>query len=1671
MNKKKRIYRILKRIAKGFAMLFLLCILIILFIRSPWGQRVIKNQLVSYVVGQTGAKMTVDKLFVTFSGDLELQGLYLADLQNDTLLYSKNWNADLAFGPLLFGNTLQIEELEWTGVVANITRDADTEEFNFTFLLDAFALEEPEPEEENTEPMSFEVQSIALTDFRIRYLDQFLGVESDLEIGKLQSGFEKLDLERLQFHFDETLLSDSNLSYLQSAAFPETAQEEDSPLPQLTFEEIGIKGVELQYRSLSESLSMNAMIDRLTLGIPTINLDTDTFEIDELSLSNSKIALELTGEMETAATKETEVNPAFSWPDIRIKASNIDISRNEFIFNANPTTDSDSIQNVFDPNQLHVTGLGFTVSVLDYRPKQLRMAIERFEFEDKSGLALQTFQMKGTMNEERLRFSDLHIQTSESSIQGSIALDYESLNKLLNQPGTVKVDAELPYFKIGLKELLVFQPNLATNELFMAVAESPFVGRLMIQGTMAALALENTEVTWGDRTSLDIAGILYQPTSIDSLHFDINNLQAVSSREDLQKFPALKDSLLTLPDKMVLSGKASGSLSDVAANVNLESTLGSIRFKGRGGVPDIPFVNGTVTVDSLELGTLLNNPEFGLLQFTVDASLSGEKLSTLDGNFDLRLALLEWSGYRFDNLSSNGKIDDGQGTIDLAYTDINLNFDSRTAVRLDSADYDVSTTIDLKGADLNALGLMEENVKIGAQIKGGFKGTKEDYTITSELSEVVSVRNDEQFQTGDIMVNIDVGPASSTANIESDFLKARLNASGTPNQIIVALRQQFEGYFEENVPKPAPNDSLSLSMNASLTPEPILTEVFLKGITRLDSVSMNASYSAATKKIHAELHLPYAEYQGALVDSLHFTVDGDATNLSFSSGLASLQYEPVHIKKTYFEGKLGNQELLLDFLSYDEDEKLMHVASEMRWVQDTLQLHIDPTELIFKKKPWSIPDNNLLVFSKNNLHFEQMRFSRNDQLIELSDAVSGIATEHLGILFSNFRLQTFLSLFNPDESLVSGKVQGKLILENPFTATGLIADMQIEDLGLLDNRLGNLDLEASSQGPSDYELDLALKDGGILLDLSGEYRAAAQGAATLDLLLDIEKLETAVIAGFLKGDLAKPKGYLSGKFDLMGTMDEPIYKGTLSFNDTAFEVVPLDTTFEITDETVTIDEKSVRFGEFTIRDAKGSFFTVEGSIDTENIPNPGFDLNFKTEEFRLLDSTKEDNELYYGIASIDADVDLKGTLDLPELDGRLRIRKVTELTYVVPEEQLDIEERDGVVIFVNRENPNAILTRSEERSAPDLFRGFDISLLVEVAEDALFSVVLDEKTGDVLQVAGDATLNLNLSPNGSVGLTGKYELTDGYYRTSLYNLVSRRFDINPGSTITWKGDPMDADLDVTAIYRVETSAAPLMATETSGVEAGLAAKYQQVMPFLVYLNVDGALTSPKLSFDLGIPESAQGDLGGAVYGKVQQLNEQETELNKQVFSLLALNRFFPNTGSDGSSGGAAGLARNNINKVLSGELNAFSDKVLGDSGFELDFDLDSFTDYSGESAQDRTQLNVNARKRLFDDRLIVTAGSAIDVEGSAQAGQEETPIIGNVSLEYLLTENGRYRLKGFRKSEYVNVIDGQLIVTGLALIFDREFNSFSELFNPLKTDSKTTPQKEKQPTQSKKKDD
>ncbi len=160
--------------------------------------------------------------------------------------------------------------------------------------------------------------------------------------------------------------------------------------------------------------------------------------------------------------------------------------------------------------------------------------------------------------------------------------------------------------------------------------------------------------------------------------------------------------------------------------------------------------------------------------------------------------------------------------------------------------------------------------------------------------------------------------------------------------------------------------------------------------------------------------------------------------------------------------------------------------------------------------------------------------------------------------------------------------------------------------------------------------------------------------------------------------------------------------------------------------------------------------------------------------------------------------------------------------------------------------------------------------------------------------------------------------------------------------------------------------------------------------------------------------------------------------------------------SDGASGNS--LARQSASKILSQQLNDIAGDLI--KGIELDFDLESSEDYTSGQRENKTDLNVGVSRKLFDDRLKVTVGSSFALEGEQQANQQANNIAGDISAELLLTKDGRYRVRAYRKNQYQVALQGQVVETGVSFIITINYDKFREIFHSvnkkekLKVDSK-----------------
>src|SRR5690606_15581043 len=250
-----------------------------------------------------------------------------------------------------------------------------------------------------------------------------------------------------------------------------------------------------------------------------------------------------------------------------------------------------------------------------------------------------------------------------------------------------------------------------------------------------------------------------------------------------------------------------------------------------------------------------------------------------------------------------------------------------------------------------------------------------------------------------------------------------------------------------------------------------------------------------------------------------------------------------------------------------------------------------------------------------------------------------------------------------------------------------------------------------------------------------------------------------------------------------------------------------------------------------------------------------------------------------------------------------------------------------------------------------------VNVNITASKEAKMSIIIDKANGDFIELEGEAELTGGIDPSGKTTLTGVYQVESGGYELSV-SMLKRRFDIQKGSTITWTGEPTAATLDITAIYKTETAPIDLV-EQQMGLSQSEMNQFKQRIPFNTLLKLKGELMKPEISFDITTDKdnnAVSSTVSDAVDAKLALLREEESEMNKQVFALLLLNRFVGENPFESSSGlSAEMLARQSVSKILSQQLNNLSADLV--KGVDLNFDLESTEDYSSGQKNTRTDLN------------------------------------------------------------------------------------------------------------------
>jgi hypothetical protein len=1223
----------------------------------------------------------------------------------------------------------------------------------------------------------------------------------------------------------------------------------------------------------------------------------------------------------------------------------------------------------------------------------------------------------------------------------SVASTFEALNNLGTDYPDARLDVKLKRSTLAIRDILFFAPDLLDSLPIRVSPASSVNVEVFARGTIKDLQVQRLSAEMLSSTSLSMSGhIVGLPGTNPSMKLKLQKLY--TTRKDVASI--LPDTLLpksiNLPAWIDVTGDFQGTVRSPIIAALIKSDVGNLKLTGKmtSAENTVARYDAMLNTYDLNLGRILGQPET-LGKLTLNAAVKGSGLSIeeLDTRVDLIVKSFEYQKYTYRDFKLNGNLRKYFFSGKASLNDKNLDFALAGDMDYAKKVPEYKFTFALKNADFKALHLTERTLRARATID--VKLATSNFTTINGNVDIrkVAIYNDNALYAVDSMLFASIDQeGESKISIRSDILSGDFEGTINLASVPDAISRHFNEYFslhDTSYNKPvAPQ---KFSFNLVLKNTELLTELLVPELEPFVPGTIEGEFDSEQNILNLRLDVTRIRYGSIGLDSMSLSVNSDKNSMDYTLGLRKILIDTLRIEALRLTGKVANDSIRTRFIILDSLQKQKYVLGGAFYSEEkAFQFRLLPEEVILHYWPWDTPRDNYLRFTPDGV------LAHNFSITNINERISFITKQEksasTAVVFKDLNLQNITNLIE-GTILADGLMNGDFIISGKGEFNSAL---NIKKLKILDQEWGDVGLKVAHASTGEFLMDLGVTGDNVELAAKGTFRPDS-ASSYIDVMTDISRINMRIIDPLTGNQLKNSSGIITGEVSVKGNPTAPEIRGFLAFEDVTVTPTVTNSKFSLQDERIAFTPEGIRLDNFRIRDEQDNVATLKGDLRTKSYTTFDLDLALAAKNFQLLNNKQGDSEMFYGKLGINTTAKITGTLTQPKVAMEVSLEDDTNVTYIVPQSEKGVLDQKGIVKFVDKDAKGDVFLASinPNDTVKSSFSGLDLTANIEIEEKEILSVVIDPVTGDKLTVQGNSTLTLDIDPTGDMQLSGRYEITQGTYDLTFYKLVKRNFAIEKGSTITWAGDPLDATMDIKASFTVEASPIDLMSSQ----EADPNPEYKQRLPFLVYLNIDGQLMAPEISFELDMPMDKRNAVAGSIYAKLKDINTRESDLNKQVFALLILRRFVSdNLFSSEGGGDVSSTARRSVSKLLSEQLNRMSEGV---KGVELSFDVNSYEDYSSGEGQGQTEVQLGVSKSLLDDRLIVKVSGNVDIEGNASNQSSFSDYIGDLALEYKLTPDGRFRITGFRNSNY-DIISGELIETGAGLIYIKDYNTLRELF-------------------------
>lgn len=1645
MTRGRKIVRIVSKTFLVFIGLFLFLFASLwAVLKVPSVQNFLVSKATTYISDKTHTRVELAYIDLEFPKSILLQGIFLEDQKHDTLIAVKELELDINMLEL-FTSTVSIESTELDGFSVYLKRNDRDSTFNFQFLLDAFTSGNKEVNIDTTKTgtaWTVKANSVVLSHGHFNMEDSLSGLYMNLSLGEMKGELNKLDMNKTIAYVGDIELSEVHgivRNTKQPAADTSTSE---------GWRGISISGLTIEHSSFGysdniSSLFASATIGSLELENTSIDFIQQAIASDGLSIAQSSSIIQF--KKTNAPSKEDTA--ASGW---NVQVSSLQLKQNNFKMDI---LNEAKLYSGIDWNHLTLTDINTYAKDLVYDGPLIEATIESLSAQDKSGFGIRSLQTKAYMNTNKASLTDLSLVTNYSRLGQDIRIQYKSLEELTS---TLSVDCNMKNNQIAVKDLLLLAPALDTIEFIHKNKNRSVTFDLLAQGNMNKLTLNKFYLKTLE-TSIDTKGQINFITDPDKLFMDLNIKRIQTGVADLTAL--LPDSTLpssiVIPSELFLTGDYKGTLSDFTSTLNLGSSIGNalVHANISGLQQEVPAYKLAVQTHNFNLGKLLNQTILGELNGAIDVTGSGIDTSTLTATIHSDIESISINAYNYHSIQFNGALNKQLIEVEGTVADSNLNLSLAGKANLDKQLEFYDLKLNLKGADLQKLKITEEHTTVSANTEMHLNGDPAK-NINGHIAtrNILVIQNGKRYKE-DSLVLVSVNePGKSNVKLNSSMFAATFDGNIDVLSVSATVTNHLNRYFHLTDAPYKKTNPQNFTFEVQINDSPLLREVVLPSLSQYSSMNIAGSFNSEEAKLAVHANIPSATYSGTTVNDFIFNLDSDPEKITYNTGWDYLGTGSINLQQTTADGTIEKDTagINLSIKNVNGKDKIKLNSILTITSGNHYRFSILKDGLALQEEKWTVADNNYIEVGQKYIFAEHFDLSHNTQFIKLQSAAEG---NDIDLQFKAFDLHTLSQIIEDDTLLVQGILDGEVNFKHIHQNPAFTSQLDIKDLAYKDSRVGNLKIAADNLTADRYTANVELKDSLNRATISGYYVGSS---SDLHFNADIQSIELHSIEAFSAEQIHGSSGRVKGNIAITGTPKEPKFNGNIQFIDASTKVAYINQRLFMKKETINISPERVTFNSFNILDSLNNEAVINGYIGIKTFDDVTFNLTVNTNDFMVLNTTAVNNKLYYGKVILDSKISIKGNQDLPVINADINIVRGSHFTFAVPDSKVTVDRGDGVVIFTSDSSSlDPIMLRETGELSAQKITGLDLSAKIHINRNSTLKLLVDPISGDSLSVRGDADLNFKMDESGQTSLSGRYVVYDGSYKASLENLIVRRFNITRGSTIIWSGDPTNALVDIKATYETRTSPDGLLANSAVIDSSAL----RKPLPFIVIMSMQGELLKPLISFQLDMPDNTKGALGGEVYSQISNINANESEVNKQVFALLVLNRFIVPDNS--SSGGASDFARRSVSRMMSNELNKLSAKYV--EGLQIDVDVQSYNQVNNGQQKGNTQVEVGVSKSLLNERLTVQIGGNVPLEGQDAAENSNAKnITGDVQVEYKLTKNGRYKIKAFRINQYDGILNGNIVETGAGIMYVRNFTHFKELFISKKKRKKLTPNGEQQ---------